>query len=562
MNALPRPSPRPAFLERARRLNVNFYTLNLPKYLQAKLVLEKFGLVLRHFRSRIDPYTENYKLGKEQLLANAIDEIKAAVGRTSLFFVEDTSLRIDALSSAEEDFPGLAVKEWFAGTTFELVNAELPKDRTSRQATIKSDIALHVPGLEDPVTFHGETQGVIAATAPAFEENPYYPWLTPNSFNGWFIPDQSVRRLGEMSLEESWNYDFRVRALTALVSRLEEYAAVLNAPRDCYTTVPLISSSAIQPSLFRSRGQALIVVGGTCAGKTTFGLIAQREIQNLKVIEASDVLRSFMRRGDSQMSPFEFAKHILTEHGPDAVARKLLQMYRLNDVSDFSITGFRTIEELETIRSLRPELQVVLIESSGRTRYARHLARARGPAMSYKEFLANDAAQWEFGLLRVAEDFADIRITNEGSLDDYRGQVVSVLREERGSLAPGVSVDVGPRHQLYVHRLFRCLWILFESERAMTCEEIEELSDWHSDEGHGKRADSQERRYRGKRITHNNVNKVLKAVPALAQRVETGSDRIRYVITDAGRAYVRLMAFKAETKVGLPANARQVNVHS
>jgi inosine/xanthosine triphosphate pyrophosphatase family protein len=276
-NIFHRPSPRPMFLEPAKRLDLKFYTSSVPKYLQAKLVVEKFGLVLRYFRSRTDPYTENYELGKEQLLSKAIDEIKRTVGRTSLFFVEDTSLRIDALSgSAQQDFPGLAVKEWFADTTFEALNAQLPKDVTGRRAVVKSDIALHVPGLDDPVMFHGETEGTIAATPPEFAENPHYPWLTPNSFNGWIIPLNATRRLGEMSLEESLEHDFRVRALIALIHRLEEYAAVLNAPNECYSSVAPVSAHVAQNSLFGQGGRALIVVGRICAGKTTFGLLANR----------------------------------------------------------------------------------------------------------------------------------------------------------------------------------------------------------------------------------------------------------------------------------------------
>jgi hypothetical protein len=48
-------------------------------------------------------------------------------------------------------------------------------------------------------------------------------------------------------------------------------------------------------------------------------------------------------------------------------------------------------------------------------------------------------------------------------------------------------------------------------------------------------------RYSGRAITHNNVNKILKAVPDLAERLEKPGKVLRYRITGSGRAYVRLM---------------------
>ena len=554
MNTTERPSPRPVFLETSRRLNVKFYTSNVQKYLQAKLVFERFGVDLHHFKSQVDPYTENYELGKEQLLLKAVDEVTSSIGRSSLFFVEDTSLRIDALSEGDKDVPGLAVKEWFARTTFKALNKLLPKEVAGRSATVKSDIALHVPRLVDPILFHGETSGTVAATAPTFGEDPFHPWLTPNNFNGWFIPDGSMRRLGEMSLEESWSYDFRIAALTALVSRLEEYAAILNASRDCYSLVPSFSMPADQPSLFGPPPLVVfVVVGPTCSGKTTFGQIAARNNTDLKVIEASDIVRSFRRRSDKRLTAYDFASHLLREKGPDVIARKIVNMYRMEEGGTFIITGFRTLEELETIQNVAPQAKVLLIEGgSGRTRYSRYLKRGRDPRMSYEEFMTHDKKQWAFGLLRVAEDFADVKITNEASLDVYSSKVMSVVNDPDHPIA-GVSVNTRPRHVLAVHRLFRCLSILAETGRTMTCEEIEEKTETeglHSSESEMSEDHNIERkpRHTGKRITPNNVNKILKQAPELAQRLETNFDRIRYKITDTGRAYIRLMQKFAEMR--------------
>src|SRR4051812_20276585 len=119
-----RVTPRQLFRTGERQLEVFFYTSNIAKFLQARLVFERAGLALRHFKSQKEPYTEDYALGKEALLRRAIEEVSRKVASEHVFFVEDTSLRIANLSG-EEDFPGLAVKEWFAKTTFDELNREL-----------------------------------------------------------------------------------------------------------------------------------------------------------------------------------------------------------------------------------------------------------------------------------------------------------------------------------------------------------------------------------------------------------------------------------------------------
>src|SRR5205809_806755 len=106
--------PRIPFLRGDRQLEVHFYTSNIAKFLQARLLFDRSGLVLRHFRAHTEPYSENYQLGKEELLRRAVRDVAQRVAGNPLFFVEDTSLRIEALSSDGADYPGLAVKEWFS----------------------------------------------------------------------------------------------------------------------------------------------------------------------------------------------------------------------------------------------------------------------------------------------------------------------------------------------------------------------------------------------------------------------------------------------------------------
>jgi inosine/xanthosine triphosphate pyrophosphatase family protein/dephospho-CoA kinase len=526
MNYTPpsRPTPREMFLVKDRQLQIFFYTSSLPKYLHARTVFERSGLMVHEFKSRREPYSEDYAAGKEKLLERAINEILGSVGTGSLFFVEDTSLRIDALSTQQEDYPGLSVKEWFPSTTFDALDRELRLKGNNRRAVIKSDIALHVPGLTRPVYFHGETAGLVANQEPSFEENPQYPWLTPNTFNGWFIPEGATRPLGQMSLEESWHYDFRTRALEQLLGRLEEYTGILNLVGS-YTRRPIeapVEQLSLLPPLAEPR--SLIVVGHTCAGKTTFGEYARTQY-HLDFVEASSVLRMIQGvQVDGGADPFMSAKETLEELGPDAVARKILQLYGSRIDKGIVITGFRTIEELEVTKKQIPRAKIVLIEAAERTRFQRHLERRRQTVRSLEQFRELDEQQWSFGLLRVAEDFADVRISNEGTKGEYHRQIDAVLSGAGVDSVPGISINVQPRHKISENQLYRTLQALTAAGRPLSCDEIQELTSKS-----------------GNPVRHNNANKVLKRVPELARRLELQGTRVRYAVTSAGRAYVRYM---------------------
>lgn len=524
MSSIPnRPTPREIFHTKDKQLQVFFYTSNVHKYLQARFVFEKAGLILQHFRSTTDPYFEDYTGTKKQLLARAVNEIRETVSSGTLFFVEDTSLRIDALSTADSDYPGVTVKEWFADTSFEQLDADLRKRGNDRRATVKSDIALHIPSLGHPVFFEGSVSGLVTESPPTFLENPKYPWLTPKTFNGWFIPDGADKRLGEMSIEEAWAYDFRIRAFESLLVRLEEYTGVLNLFPQAFTRRQHVDLSSQFP-LFT--GSIFIIVGPTCAGKTTFGEYATDKYEALH-IEASEVLRMLRREEADQTSDaFTFARDYLIRNGPDIVARKIAQIYSGKFDKGVVLTGFRTIEEVEFMTDHFPQGRVVLVDATERTRFERHLARGRSPHCStIDEFRKLDEQQASFGLLRVVDHVATTRITNEGSMTDFNTQIDALMTGAPIDSVGGITQPDAPGEAAERTQLFRCLRVLDRAGRPLACDEIEEIT-----------ARTQNR------IRHNNANKVLKRVPELARRLETEGMRVRYEILNPGRAYLRYMS--------------------
>jgi dephospho-CoA kinase/inosine/xanthosine triphosphate pyrophosphatase family protein len=517
-----RPKLRTSVLRSKRRPTVAFYTSNIDKFLQARVVFRRAGLDLSHFPRMTSPYEEDYSSSKADLLKKATHDVADKTGGLSIFFIEDTTIRIEALSS-EDDVPGLRAKEWFAETTFNDLDKLLQKQDNMRAATVKSDIALYVPGLRDPVIISAETKGRIVDKLPPAHISVRHPWLNTTTFNGWFVPDGADRPLGLMSLEQSWNFDFRIRALSGLLDRLEEYTAILNLSGKALATVR-VGSRNLQPALI-APDTVVVVVGKTCAGKTTFSEFLC-DATGYAFVEASDVVRELVEEHAlSGGTPFLRARRLLDGHGLDVVAKRIIDLYGSSPLPGLVISGFRTIEELEHVKSFYPNVKVVLVHSSERARYERFLERKRDTHhVSIEEFRHDDQQQWSFGLLRVAEDFADIRILNERSEEDLKAWV-----QERQSLFDerhegGLSKIRERRLAPAENRIYRCLKALSLSGNAMTCEEVEDASAGT-----------------GTRIRFNNVNKVLKNVPELARRIEQQGARVRYEITGAGTAYVRFM---------------------
>jgi len=534
-----RVAPRKIFRSADRIPEVHFYTSNIAKFLQARNLFDRAGLLLRHFRAVTEPYSEDYQLGKEALLRRAVREVSEKIRGDYLFFVEDTSMRLEALSKADADFPGLNVKEWFQQTDFATLDSALRDSGNMRRATVKSDIALHLPGLTEPVFFRGETSGVVADAAPLLGEPTRYPWLSADTFNGWFIPDGAPARLSDLDLEQSLDFDFRAKAIVPMIDRLEEYAAILNIPSAGFrkrqsagatkqgTPDQLVLDEVAR--LANVERPPMVVIGATCAGKTTFAERANIA-HDLHHVEASSIVR--MQTGqafESGAAALESAKGVLERGGPDVVARQILKQYENELRSGLILTGFRTIEELIVVCTAVPETSVIFVDASERTRFERHLARARyKEAATMDAFRKLDQGQFSLGLLGVARDLADFSLENEDSLEEYFARVDAILT---GSLQSGVKEvrrlpDFNSRREK--SQLYRCLRVLV-GELSLTSREI-----------------SVRTAQKGLRlIATRNVNETLKHYPELGARHVVKNDEIRYQITQAGTAYVRFMDLRA-----------------
>lgn len=504
-----------------RKLRLNFYTSSVDKLLQARLLFSEHGYRLGFFRGRIEPYDEDYSQDTKYLLTKGVAAVKEEFGLLSPFFIEDTSIRIDALSS-ETDFPGMQAKEWFATIEFAELDEELRARGNRRSATVKSDIALHLPNFPEPIFFHGETTGEVAEAPPKFEENSAYPWLTPRTFNGWFVPDGQLGDqlcLGEMAYESSLDFDFRARSLRELVTYYDQLNAVLNiAPANVdggqrRSFDPAQMSLSLQPA-----PPVLCVIGEKCAGKTTLANLLIKD-QDAVHIEASAQFQEIASELGATFTDDSDVLSLLASRGYDIVARRVVDRLGESASRIAVITGLRTPEEISYLARAVESLVVVYVSTDTRIRYERHLKRKRDPSLdTYKDFTHRDELQREFGLLRIASDAADVVIQNDGSLAEFSERVAQLAEGIlAGTVQPkGVSV---PSETV---RSLRALQVL---GRQSTCAEIS--------------AQSAEL---GPPVRLYNTNRALKAIPEFAKRVESRGHKLSYAPTDRTAAALAVMS--------------------
>jgi dephospho-CoA kinase/inosine/xanthosine triphosphate pyrophosphatase family protein len=503
-----------------RILNVYFYTSNPDKLFQSRLMFVRSGYLLRHYTGNREPYDEDYSLPTEQMLTRAIEQVNAEFGIKSIFFVEDTSLRLEALSEST-DYPGLKVKEWFASNSFEEVDRLIQERGGDRRAVVKSDIALYVPGLSHIMFFHAETAGTVATTPPAFSGSVQYPWLTPSTFNGWFIPDGATRRLGEMEFEESLEFDFRAKSLTKLIARLEELNAAMNLGSSFYTVRRPEGPHSQEQLAFRellpreeSEPQILLVIGHKCAGKTTLSdYLAGHD--GVMVYEASSVLRQLASDAGKSVDTADDALNFLRERGLDRVAEAIAKYLDRAKANLNVITGLRTVEEIFLLAQRFLQARIVFVDSDARTRFERHLRRARDTDVrSFSEFQKQDEKQAAFGALRVAIEVATDTIRNDATLEQYRAKIDALVS------APQKSVSGhGQRSELH-----RTLIALDAIGDAGTCQQIS-----------AKSADL------GIPVRKYNTNRALKSAPEFAERVKRSGLLLSYKLTARGQRLLELM---------------------
>jgi len=125
------------------------------------------------------------------------------------------------------------------------------------------------------------------------------------------------------------------------------------------------------------------------------------------------------------------ANNMRKEHGMDIWAKKTLEKIKsMKKVDLLVIDGVRNIEEIETFKKeLGKDFLLITIQVSDETRYKRAMVRDReDDSKDINLVKERDKREISWGLGSVIAS-ADIVITNEGNMDEFKQKIKDFLTE-------------------------------------------------------------------------------------------------------------------------------------
>lgn len=345
-----------------------------------------------------------------------------------IFFIEDTSVVIEALSEVVE-CPGVDIKYWMRDNDFASVDKALKRKRNNRKVSVRSDIVLYLPpalrekGAEDEIykVFTGQSVGRLVEQEREFEVNSLYPWLDNKTFNKWFVPDGEREVISLLPIDLALKYDFRKKAIDQMLMFLEQKNIVKK--RGAIPAQIPYSQIELFPSF------DFVFCGPTCSGKTVLAFFMSKKFGYLH-IEASDFMKKIFheRHGlDSQLDIHLFAKEALALD-VGVVANQIADYILTNQPYRFVVTGFRSAQEVKILQARlnREDIRLIYIDSPVYVRFLRNQSRGRSDRTDdYHNFVRRNEVQDSMGLSDIKQ-ISEL-IENNSTLFSYLRAAVRCL---------------------------------------------------------------------------------------------------------------------------------------
>lgn len=410
---------------------LTFFTTNPTKLAHARYVAEGRQIRIKGFRQRTyhADYVEPRLASRDAILQASYQSAREQLAKAGFsaashpFILEDTSVRIEALSSTDSEIPGVDIKYWMEDRTFASLDSLLRAKGNDRRASVRSDILLHIPvsfqiawGVNsDFILFTGIQSGSIVEAEDLFEANLVYPWLDNQSFNKWFLPDGASRPLGALPIAIADQVDFRRKSLEPLFDFLEERR--------------YFSASVAQFELPLDHRPNIILCGYTCSGKTTASQHLARRFGYLHV-EASDFmhLAYYYRHGFPGPTAIgDFAERALAEK-PTIAAERVVDYMRDHLSDAIVVSGFRAPEEIAYLEGAMKghgkTFSRRFVRADQNLRYQRlHMRGRPGDDLTIEQFRERDLQQQRMGLDAIDLSAETLPLQNESSLSDYLAKV-------------------------------------------------------------------------------------------------------------------------------------------
>jgi len=177
--------------------SIYFATSNKGKVLEARIVLDPFGI-------RVKPFSgKGVEIQADTVKVASFSAREAARAYHRTLIVEDAGLFVEALDGFPGPFSSYAFKTIGVGGLLTLL-----EPKRSRKAAFKSAVAYCEPGAE-PRVFTGEVHGTISKSPTG--KNGF-------GFDPVFIPSGLERSMGELTLEEKCEISHRGKAMRKFAS--------------------------------------------------------------------------------------------------------------------------------------------------------------------------------------------------------------------------------------------------------------------------------------------------------------------------------------------------------
>lgn len=169
-----------------------------------------------------------------------------------------------------------------------------------------------------------------------------------------------------------------------------------------------------------------IITGMPGSGKEELLTVARS--MGIPFLRMGDIVRGQFSKfhSDEGLTIGEYADKIRKKKGKDVWAKEAMKNM---SGEIFLVDGCRSMEEVDSFRTLSEDVFIIAIHSSPETRYGRLVNRGREDApREWVEFADRDTREISWGQAEVIA-LADIMLINESTLDDFHGIVSDAMKE-------------------------------------------------------------------------------------------------------------------------------------
>lgn len=176
------------------------------------------------------------------------------------------------------------------------------------------------------------------------------------------------------------------------------------------------------------------IVGMPGSGKGIIDTVAEN--LGLSVVVMGDVVREETAKRGLEPTPKNMRKitlKIRDEEGPAVVAKRCIHKIQESSTDVVVVEGIRSLDEVNEFRKSFHNFTLVHVFASAETRFRRLYERKRtdDPGFDRDVFLARDQIERKVGIDSAIEK-ADYKITNEGSLAQFKKKVRDLLKRLSG----------------------------------------------------------------------------------------------------------------------------------